>query len=168
MMLIVGLILGAVMGGVAGGLVARNALPSQPTPSAATVAKSAPVVSASSARAASDLNQAVVAAVKRVGPAVVTVVNTMPQQRVFGFFGDSIQQPKGSGSGVIISPQGYIVTNNHVVENYETLQVIFADGTTVPADFVGTDQFADLAVIKVSGVRARRGGTGRFGSTADR
>ena len=150
MMLIVGLILGAVLGGVAGGLVARNALPSQPTPIAAA-SQVAPVVSASSARAASDLNQAVVVAVKRVGPAVVTVVNTMPQQRVFGFFGDSIQQPKGSGSGVIISPQGYIVTNNHVVENYEALQVIFADGTTVPADFVGTDQFSDLAVIKVSG-----------------
>lgn len=150
MMLIVGLILGAVLGGIAGGLVARNALPSQPTPIAAA-SNVTPVVSASSARAASDSNQAVVAAVKRVGPAVVTVVNTMPKQRVFGFFGDSIQQPKGSGSGVIISPQGYIVTNHHVVENYETLEVIFADGSTVPADFVGTDQFADLAVIKVNG-----------------
>ena len=151
MMLIIGLILGAVLGGVAGGLVARNTLPAQPRQARPCVATVVPIVSAASARAASDSNQAVVAAVKRVGPAVVTVVNTMPQQRVFGFFGDSIQQPKGSGSGVIISPQGYIVTNNHVVENYETLQVIFADGTTVPADFVGTDQFSDLAVIKVSG-----------------
>ena len=150
LMLIVGLILGAVLGGIAGGLVARNTLQSQPTPIAAA-SNVAPVVSASSARTASDSNQAVVAAVKRVGPAVVTVVNTMPQQRVFGFFGDSIQQPKGSGSGVIISPQGYIVTNNHVVENYETLEVIFADGSTVSADFVGTDQFSDLAVIKVNG-----------------
>ncbi len=155
MMLIIGLILGAVIGGAAGSLVARSILQSQATPSATTPngesARGVPVVSASSSRATSDSNQAVVAAVKRVGPAVVTVVNTMPKQRVFGFFGDSIQQPKGSGSGVIISPQGYIVTNHHVIENYETLQVIFADGTTVPADFVGTDQFADLAVIKVSG-----------------
>jgi S1-C subfamily serine protease len=149
-LLIVGLLLGAVIGGVTGGLVARNALQSQATPGAARPGL-IPVVSAASARAASDSNQAVVTAVKRVGPAVVTVVNTMPQQRVFGFFGDSVQQPKGSGSGVIISPQGYIVTNNHVVENYQTLQVIFADGTSVPADLVGTDQFADLAVIKVSG-----------------
>ena len=150
MMLIVGLLLGAVVGGVTGSLVARNILPPQATPIAATP-KIVPVMSASSSMATDNTNNAVVAAVKRVGPAVVTVVNTMPQQRVFGFFGDSVQQPKASGSGVIISPQGYIVTNNHVVESYQTLQVIFADGTTVPADLVGTDQFADLAVIKVNG-----------------
>ncbi len=155
MMLIIGLMLGAVIGGVTGGLVARNTLQSQATPSAAKPngesALVMPAVSASASLTTSDSNQAVVAAVKRVGPAVVTVVNTMPQQRVFGFFGDSVEQPKASGSGVIISPQGYIVTNNHVVDGYQTLQVIFADGTTVPADLVGTDQFADLAVIKVNG-----------------
>jgi serine protease Do len=150
MLLIVGLMLGAVVGGVAGSLVARSTLPAQATPIAATP-NVVPVMSAALSLAADNTNNAVVAAVKRVGPAVVTVVNTMPQQRVFGFFGDSVQQPKASGSGVVISPQGYIVTNNHVVESYQTLQVIFADGTTVPADLVGTDQFADLAVIKVNG-----------------
>jgi 2-alkenal reductase len=81
---------------------------------------------------------------------VVTVVNTMPRQRVFGFFGDSVQQPKGSGSGVIISPQGYIITNNHVVEGYETLEVIFADGSSAPAEMIGVDPFTDLAVLKVT------------------
>ena len=150
MMLIFGLILGAVVGGVTGGLVARNTLPAQAT-SSASKSNSMPIVSVASTRATGDSNQVVVAAVKRVGPAVVTVVNTMPQQQVFGFFGDSVQQPKASGSGVIISPQGYIVTNNHVVDGYQTLQVIYADGTTVSAELVGTDQFADLAVIKVSG-----------------
>ena len=150
MMLIVALLLGAVIGGVSGGLIARNALQAQATSSAAKP-NPLPLVSTASSLASRDTNNAVESAVKRVGPAVVTVVNTMPQQQVFGFFGDSVQQPKASGSGVIISPQGYIVTNNHVVDGYQTLQVIYADGTTVPAELVGTDQFADLAVIKVGG-----------------
>ena len=73
----------------------------------------------------------------------------MPEQQTFGFFGESVQQPKASGSGVVISPQGYIVTNNHVVDGYQTLQVVFADGTQVPAQLIGADSFSDLAVIKV-------------------
>ncbi|HSD83806.1 MAG TPA: trypsin-like peptidase domain-containing protein [Anaerolineae bacterium] len=151
-MLIVGLIFGALGGGIAGSLVVQNTLQGQVARGVAPdtgVPLIAPV--SSTARLAGDTNSAAVTAVKRVGPAVVTVVNTMPQQRIFGFFGDSVQQPKASGSGVIISPQGYIVTNNHVVNGYETLEVIFADGTTVPAKMVGTDSFTDLAVIKVDG-----------------
>src|SRR5512139_2351852 len=151
-MLIVGLIFGALGGGIAGSLVVQNTLQGQAARGVAPdtgVPLIAPV--SSTASLAGDTNSAAVTAVKRVGPAVVTVVNTVPQQRIFGFFGDSVQQPKASGSGVIISPQGYIVTNNHVVNGYETLEVIFADGTTVPAKMVGTDSFTDLAVIKVDG-----------------
>jgi S1-C subfamily serine protease len=154
-MLIVGLICGAIGGGIAGSLVAQNALQAAATRSAAQADGIPSLASAINApRLAGDVNSAaansaVVAAVKRVGPAVVTVVNTMPRQRIFGFFGDSVQQPKGSGSGVIISPQGYIVTNNHVVDGYETLEVIFADGSTTPAQMIGVDSFTDLAVIKV-------------------
>lgn len=149
-MLIVGLIFGAIGGGIAGSLVVQNTLQAQATLSTPPDSNVPIVTAAANAlRLTGDANSAVVAAVKRVGPAVVTVVNTMPQQRVFGFFGDSVQQPKGSGSGVIISPQGYIVTNNHVVEGYETLEVIFADGTTAPAEMIGVDSFTDLAVIKV-------------------
>jgi serine protease Do len=149
-MLIIGLIFGAIGGGITGGLVAQNILQAQATRTAAN----SPIVpvsaAATSTQRTNDANAAVVAAVKRVGPAVVTVVNTMPKQRVFGWFGDNVQQPKGSGSGVIVSPQGYIITNNHVVEGYQTLEVIFADGSTVPATMIGTDSVTDLAVIKVN------------------
>ncbi len=151
-MLILGLIIGAAGGAVAGGLVARNLLQAEaiaatkPIPTTSNVI---PAVTGAVQTINTDTSSAVVAAVKKVDQAVVTVVNTMPQQRIFGWFGDTVQQPKASGSGVIISPQGYIVTNNHVVDGYETLQVIFADGTTVPATLVGTDSFSDLAVIKV-------------------
>jgi S1-C subfamily serine protease len=150
--LIVGLIFGAIGGGIAGSLIVRRALQTPATLSAVkeTVV---PVVSQAAnvqpLTTSIDSSSAVVAAVKRVGPAVVTVINTMPEQQIFGFFGESVQQPKASGSGVVISPQGYIVTNNHVVDGYQTLDVVFADGTQVPAKLIGADSFSDLAVIKV-------------------
>jgi 2-alkenal reductase len=148
-MLILGLIIGAAGGAVAGGLVARNLLQTETAQVSPATPNVVPVAASNTRVINSDTNSAVVSAVKKVDPAVVTVVNTMPQQRMFGFFGDSVQQPKASGSGVIISPQGYIVTNNHVVDGYQSLQVIFADGTTASAEMVGTDAFSDLAVIKV-------------------
>ena len=128
----------------------QKALQAQVTP-IVTRNTSVPVVSQASnvQPLAGTSNSAVVAAVKRVGPAVVTVINTMPEQQIFGFFGESVQQPKASGSGVVISPQGYIVTNNHVVDGYQTLDVVFADGTQVPAKLIGADSFSDLAVIKI-------------------
>jgi 2-alkenal reductase len=56
---------------------------------------------------------------------------------------------QGSGSGFVIDQDGHIVTNNHVVEGAEEVQVAFHDGTTVRAEVVGTDPDSDLAVIKV-------------------
>jgi 2-alkenal reductase len=52
---------------------------------------------------------------------------------------------------VIISQDGYIVTNNHVVENAQSLEVIYADDTKVPATLIGADSFSDLAVVQVEG-----------------
>nr|MBP7690149.1 trypsin-like peptidase domain-containing protein [Thermoflexales bacterium] len=152
MLLILGLVLGAVGGGVAGGLVATNAIRAELNSKSAlsTTTAAVPVIPVASS-SSNDSNTAV-AAVQKVQPAVVTVINTMPPQRTFGFFGQSTtQQPTSSGSGVIISPQGYIVTNNHVVDGYQSLEVIYADGSKVPAKLVGTDQYADVAVIKVEG-----------------
>ncbi len=57
----------------------------------------------------------------------------------------------GTGSGVIIRKDGYIVTNNHVIAGAAELQVTLADGTKVPADIVGRDPDTDLAVVKVRG-----------------
>ncbi len=56
---------------------------------------------------------------------------------------------QGEGSGFVWDNQGYIVTNNHVVDSATKVSVTFADGTTVPATVVGTDPESDLAVIKV-------------------
>ena len=152
MLLILGLVLGAVGGGVAGGLVATNAIRAELNSKSAGSTTTAVVPVMPVASSSNNDSNTAVAAVQKVQPAVVTVINTMPPQRTFGFFGQSTtQQPTSSGSGVIISPQGYIVTNNHVVDGYQSLEVIYADGSKVPAKLVGTDQYADVAVIKVEG-----------------
>jgi S1-C subfamily serine protease len=61
-----------------------------------------------------------------------------------------IEQP-GSGSGFVISSDGYIITNNHVIEGTTSLIVAFADGSETSATLVGTDPSTDIAVIKVYG-----------------
>ena len=94
------------------------------------------------------IETAITQTVEKVGPAVVTVIGTVPGQVTF--FG-RLPDGQSSGSGVIISSDGYIVTNNHVVENANDLSVILSDGTQLPAQVISTDIFADLAVLKADG-----------------
>ena len=90
----------------------------------------------------------IVQAVEKAGPAVVTIVGVnQVQQSVSGQVED---QPVG-GSGVFISEEGYVITNNHVVENARRLSIILADGTELQATLIGTEKYADLAVLKVDG-----------------
>jgi len=67
-------------------------------------------------------------------------------------FGNPGQSPSGEalGSGIIIDSQGDILTNQHVVADQQSLEVMFADGTKVPATLVGQDTYSDIAVIKVN------------------
>jgi serine protease DegQ len=68
------------------------------------------------------------------------------------FFGDRLpreEQQASLGSGVIVSPEGYILTNNHVVEAADEIEVELADGRKAPAKIVGTDPETDLAVIRI-------------------
>jgi serine protease Do len=78
-------------------------------------------------------------------------------QQFFGPFGQFFQGPmqqqptieKGLGSGVIISPDGYIVTNNHVVQGAINISVTMSNRDIYPAKLIGTDPLTDLAVIKI-------------------
>ena len=85
-------------------------------------------------------------AARAAGPAVVTIRNTYTA-------GNGRRRQGGTltaiGSGVVLNEQGYILTNNHVIENQTTLEVTFSDGRTAEAKVVGTRPASDLAVIKV-------------------
>ena len=72
---------------------------------------------------------------KKVSPSVVSVISTTAEGT-------------GSGSGVIMSKDGYIITNNHVVEGAQSVSVQLSDGTSLDATIIGTDEQTDLAVIK--------------------
>jgi len=69
------------------------------------------------------------------------------------FFGNQVpqqdRQEEGLGSGVIVSPDGYILTNNHVVEGADELSVALNDDRKYPAHVIGTDEKTDIAVIKI-------------------
>jgi serine protease Do len=111
--------------------ISTEALPLQPTKSASN-------------------NNSMVAAIENVTDAVVGVVNIQKQA---DFFSDSVQdQEAGTGSGVIFKKDGniaYIVTNNHVIEGANKVEVSLADGKKVKAEIVGADPLTDLAVLKI-------------------
>lgn len=96
---------------------------------------------------------------KKVGPTVVGVVNkvTYNNMQNFGFYGGFIPNGQektvesGSGSGVIISEDGYIVTNNHVVEGASEIYIVTNTGDEYKATLKGTDAKTDLAVLKIEG-----------------
>ena len=79
-----------------------------------------------------------------VGPSVVMVTTTSTVSTIFG---NTLQQ--GSGSGIIISADGYIITNNHVIENSQMVKVVLSDGREFSARVVGADAKTDIAVIKI-------------------
>jgi S1-C subfamily serine protease len=86
-------------------------------------------------------SRSVISVVDQVGPAVVNITTgTRSAERGL----DQI----GAGSGVVITPDGYILTNSHVVHQAGRLQVTLTEGSTLPADLVGSDPPTDLAVIR--------------------
>ncbi|MBZ4655079.1 MAG: htrA [Peptococcaceae bacterium] len=89
----------------------------------------------------------VVTIAERVGPTVVGISNRAVTQ---DFFGRERVVERGSGSGVIISKEGHIVTNYHVIEKAQSIGVNLADGRQVDAQVVGSDPRTDLAVLKIN------------------
>jgi serine protease DegQ len=100
------------------------------------------------------------AAARRATPAVVSVTASKAPQRnpraedpwFRFFFGDRarLQPQVGLGSGVIASPDGYLLTNNHVIEGADDIEVLLSDGRKATAKLVGTDPDTDVAVLKIN------------------
>jgi len=121
----------AIGSGVTGGLTVQGLDRGGGTAQTATASA---VTVADTSGAATQLAKAAAA----VEPSVVSVVVESARQ-------------SGEGSGVILTADGYILTNNHVVEGADAVRVEFADGRTAAATVVGTDSSADVAVIKAVG-----------------
>ncbi len=100
-------------------------------------------------------------AAKRAAPAVVSITASKAPARgprsddplfefFFGNHGRLQREPQiGLGSGVIVSPQGYLLTNNHVVDGADDIEVMLNDGRQARAKVVGTDPETDVAVLKI-------------------
>ncbi|MEW5928016.1 MAG: trypsin-like peptidase domain-containing protein [Gemmatimonadota bacterium] len=141
---------------------------------AATLFQASPSPSSSAVQPVADLSQAFISISESVTPAVVSIEaertaragsRQVPQELrdLFPFFegpqgqgqggggGRQLPPEESGGSGFLISADGYIMTNNHVVERASKIDVILADNRRLPAKLVGADPLTDVAVIKVEG-----------------
>lgn len=115
---------------------------------------------AAAAKMSSARNTPAVRVANSVGPAVVGITNKAVAR---DFFNRRVET-QGVGSGVIFKSDGYIVTNNHVIEGARELIVSLADGRTLNAELVGADEMTDIAVVKVD---AKNLPTAKFGNSDD-
>ena len=156
------------VGGIVGGTIAvasgigimaiTNPLNHQ-TPTPTTQASESNVTTTKTSTAAANTNNDISKVVENVKNAVVSVINKQASGRN-SLYGTQHQQQQSNdelttaseGSGVIYKKENgyaYIVTNNHVIANSQELEVLLADGTREKAELVGSDQWTDLAVIRI-------------------
>jgi len=141
----------ALTGALAGGAVVYRTLQQQsslPAPIQDILPTSSTNPSQTLTLDTTNIETSITQSAQKVGPAVVTVVGTIPGQlTIFGPTGDQTV----SGTGFFITDQGYILTNNHVVEGTKEVTIILSDGTEQKATIVGTDLYSDIAVLKTDG-----------------
>ena len=100
---------------------------------------------------------AITRSIEKVGPAVASInveqhVSSISFDPFFGFiYPREIYPMKSSGSGVVISSDGFVLTNYHVIENSDKISVTLSGGDEYEADLIGADQTSDLALLKLSG-----------------
>ncbi|TMB67315.1 MAG: PDZ domain-containing protein [Chloroflexi bacterium] len=136
--------------GVAGSKLLDSGSGSSTTTSATTTTNSSSDSSRSQAALSSECLSAA-DVYQNVSPSVVEITSTLQSGGPFG------QQAQGTGSGIVLDTDGRILTNNHVIDGAQSIQVRFADESTSPAKVLGTDPANDVAVIQVtdSGLQLR-------------
>jgi len=139
----------AVIGAIIGGCLVlgfSGLLLAKPAPQNATPIQNLQQIPASKGQVSDARNTAIVRAAQAVGPTVVGITNKAYARNSFNRK-ELVEQ--GTGSGVIFDSNGYIATNNHVVENAQEIIVSLADGRVLNGKVLGADPATDLAVIKV-------------------
>ncbi len=116
-----------------------------PAPVAATAVQESAPPAPSTSSAGGDLETRIENVYRRVGPSVVNITSRSVE---YDFFFRPTPR-EGSGSGFFYDRQGHIVTNFHMIENADEIQVALADGQVLPAQVVGADPSNDLAVIRI-------------------
>ena len=163
-------LVGVTAGAFAGGVLLASGM-EWTAGSHATVLQTTPRPSSSEVRPVAELSQAFISIAEAVTPAVVSIETERGARERTGQRGEQgegggqgfpfpFQIPQGpqgpqqsSGSGFLISEDGYIITNNHVVADADQINVILTDNRQLRARLVGRDPLTDVAVIKVEGER---------------
>ncbi len=121
-----------------------------------------PAAIASEQEALDAYSQTITRVVDLIGPAVVQIAVL---KAVGGRGMAGRQMAQGAGSGVIFTPDGYIVTNAHVVDGAERLVVILADGHDLPGEVIGVDLETDVAVVRITPPAGQTLTTAHFGDS---
>ena len=152
-LIVICLLAGVALAAWVSSLVRGDARPVQATPSPtvsdeaqAEEASEPEVILGGEAPSISQANNPVVEIAESMGPAVVGVRTSVPEFEV----GRPLQEVDYAyGSGFIVSDDGYIVTNHHVIEDAERYTIIMSDGSEYQAELIGSDSYSDIAVLKI-------------------
>ncbi len=134
-----------------------EALPPEPPPEPVPPPPAIEMRDATPLDVARAVNHAMADTVENVLPAVV-VIRTESTRYFVDWYGRLLreaQRPVGQGSGVIIDPEGYVLTNFHVLHGGQRIEVILEDGTAYPATLVGKNEPTDIAVLRIESEEER-------------
>jgi serine protease Do len=147
--LIVGIIIGSIIGGILGTYIVFNNPSVFPWSKVNSTNQVNPINSGSlnTGEEGAFFQSAVENVVQLVSPAVVRIVST---QEVLNPFFLQVVPQQGLGSGVIVQPDGLILTNNHVIEDANKIEVTLTNGKTYRGDVVGADPISDVALVKIN------------------
>jgi serine protease Do len=153
--LVGGLIGSLLSGAVSVGAVVATRSNTKTTP--ATIAPTTPIVKTSGSKKptvdfGAEANP-LKGALKQVAPSVVAIVTEAVTPNGGGLFGNGSETTEAAGSGVIVSADGLVLTNAHVIAGARTITVTLADKSTKPATLVGSDPDNDVALVRITGAK---------------